>query len=242
VRKHGHIHCNFFLIHQLLLIINVLTITNTLSAVYFDLQLNRINLETVGTMATFCCAEDSESLTPLFSSISDSLSAPQSSSLLFWLFKFPFQSSQLLVSEMLSSTLSWSLLTRRWSSCVIQWILNTWVRTPGRSSVDNTDGTSDLSDNWNAATPSWWKFDQVILTISSWSEMYPTAVISLFPVRVSVCIACRVGLPYQISNKSWTLAMMCNFFCCSSLFIFKSLSRFVVSNAGSLLANNKLLA
>jgi hypothetical protein len=95
----------------------------------------------------------------LFSSISDSLSASQSFSLLFGLSKSPFQLSQFSVSEMLSDELSSSLSVGWRSILLIQRTFNSSVRPPGRYFADKAGGTGDLSDNLNAAGPSWWKFD-----------------------------------------------------------------------------------
>ena len=57
---------------------------------------------------------------------------------------------------------------------------NNAVRPPGRSLADKAGGTSDLSDNVDAAAPSCRKFDKDALIMSSVSEMYPTVVICLF--------------------------------------------------------------
>jgi hypothetical protein len=75
------------------------------------------------------------------------------------------------VSEMLSGKLSSSLSVGWRSIHLIWWILTTWVRTPGRSFADKAGGTGEFSDNLNAATPSWWKFDQDASQIASVSEM-----------------------------------------------------------------------
>jgi hypothetical protein len=80
------------------------------------------------------------------------------------------------------------------------------------------------------------------LTISSMSEMYPTAVTYLFWVRDSFCTVHSFWLPCHISKKLWTLAMLCNFFSSTMLFISESCYVFVVSNAGSSPANIPLLA
>jgi hypothetical protein len=45
---------------------------------------------------------------------------------------------------------------------------------------DKAGGKGDLSDNLNAAAPLCQNSDLEALTISSMSEMYPTAVICLF--------------------------------------------------------------
>jgi len=107
----------------------------------------------------------------------------------FGLSNSPFQFSQSSVSEMLSGALSSSLLTG-W--CLIlrtQRTFKIWVCPPGRSFANKAGGKGDLSDNLNAAAPSCCKSDQDALTISSVSEMYPTAVICLFWARNSFCVA-----------------------------------------------------
>ena len=178
----------------------------------------------------------------LSSSISDSLSASQTSSLLFGLSKSTFQSSQCLVSETLSGALSSSLLAGWRSIYLIQQTFNTCVPPAGRCFADKADGTGNLSDDLNAAAPSCWMFDPDALTISSESEMYLTAVICLFWVQQSFCVVRRFWLPCHISKELWTLAILCNFFSTASLFISKSCSVFVVSTGGLLPASNLLLA
>ena len=172
----------------------------------------------------------------------NSSSATQSSSQLFRLSKSPFQFSQSSVSEMhpgaLSSSLStgWQLILRIWRTFKI------WVLPPERSFADEADGKGDLSDNLNTAVTSCWKSDQEAVTISSVSEMYPTAVMCLFWVRDSFCIAHRLWLPCHITKKSWTLAIQCYFLSSAYLFISESFSVFVVSNTGLSPASIPLLA
>jgi len=110
----------------------------------------------------------------------------------------------------------------------------------GRSFSDKAGGKGDLSNILNAATAFCWKTDQDALMISSVSEMYPTAVMCLSGARLSFCVVCRFWLPSHISKQSWTLAW--NLFFSVSLFIPKSFSVFIVSNAGSSPANMPLLA
>jgi len=117
----------------------------------------------------------------------------------------------------------------------------TWVCTAGRPFADKAGGKGNLSDNLNAAAPSCWKFDQDGLTISSLSEMYPMAVIWLFWAWDSFWVACRCWLPSHIPNKSWTLAILCNFLSSTSLWISMLFSVSVVSNAGLLPAYIPLL-
>jgi len=154
----------------------------------------------------------------------------------------PFLSIQVSVSKMISGALSLSLLGG-WQSIVSIWqTFNTWVRPPGRSFAVKAGGKGDLSDNLNEASPSCWKFDQDALTISSLSDMYPMAVIWLFWVRHSFCVACRYWLHCHISKQLWTLAILCTFLFSACVFILESFSVFVVYNAGLWLTIIPLLA
>jgi len=143
-----------------------------------------------------------------------------------------------MLSGALSSSLStgWELIVR------IQQTFNIWVRSPGRFFADKAGCKGVPSDNLNAATPSCWNSDHDDLKIFSASEMYPMAVISLFRVGDSFCVAPRLWLPCPISKKSWTMAILCNFLFSASFIISKSLSVFVVSNSGSVPAKITLLA
>jgi len=164
--------------------------------------------------------------------ISDSSSTSQSWSLAFGLSKSRFQSIQFLVMEVRSDALSSSLSARWWLILFIRGTFNSWIRPPGKTSADNVGGNSDLSDKLDAAARSCCKFDQDALMISSVSEIYPTAVICSFWVRDSVCVASRFWLPWHISKKSWTLAILCNFIASTSFFNSKSKSVSVVSDPG----------
>jgi len=99
-----------------------------------------------------------------------------------------------------------------------------------------------MSNSSNAVTPLCWRFYQDTLTISSVSEMYPTAVIWIFWACDFCCVARRCRVPYHISKMLWTLAIPCNLSCSVSLLISKLLSVFVVPNAVSTPPNNTLLA
>jgi len=103
-------------------------------------------------------------------------------------------------------------------------------------------GTGDLSDNLNAAIPSSWEIHQNTLTISSVSEIYSTAVISIFWAWHSFFIALRFWLPCHISKSSWILANLCKFLSSADHFISKSFSLYIVSSAWLLAANILLLA
>ena len=237
-----HILSYCFLIPLFLLVSNVLTIINIISSCVLDFRVGRINPGTFSAALTSRCCGHSGSLMPLSGSISDSKSALQSSSLSFGLSKSPFQLSQFLVLDMLFGALTSSLSTGWWSILLIWRTLNISVRPPGRFFADTAGGKGDVSDNVNAATPSGWKSVQDASTISSVSEMYHTAIISLFWGRDSFCVARRFWLPCHISKQSWTLAILCNFLSSASCFISESISVCVVSNAGSSPANNPLLA
>jgi len=219
-----------------------LTVTNTVSACLFDFRVGRTNLSRLGASLPSCCSGHSGSSMPVFGSISDSSSAAQSSSLSFELSKSPFQFGQSLVSEMFSGTLflslsnGWRLILRIWQTFKI------WVRPAERSFADKAGGKGDLSDNLDAAAPSGWKSDEDALTISSVSEIYPTAVTCLFCARDSFCTARRFWLPCHISKKSWTLAILCNPLSSASFIISVSFPVFVVSNSGSVPAKIRWLA
>jgi len=143
---------------------------------------------------------------------------------------------------MLSGAQSSSLWTGwRWL-LQIGWIFNIWVWPPGLSFAAQAGDKGDLCDNWNAAGPSCWMSDQDALTISSMAKMYPIAVVSLFWEQDSFGVALRFWLPYHISKRSWTLAILCMFLSSVSVFISKLFCVFVVSNSGSVLAKILILA
>jgi len=190
-----------FLILLLRLSPIVLTVTNTISACLFDFCVGQINLGTFGVALTSCFSGCSRSLMPFSRSESDSMSAPQSSSLLFGLSKATFKCSRSSVSEMLSCGRSLSLLTGWQLILLIRWSFNTWVRPQGRSFADQAGGKGDYSDNLNAASPPCWNSDHDALTISSIAEMYPTAVICLYCRPDSFCVPHRFWLPSDISRK-----------------------------------------
>jgi len=131
--KHWRILSYFFFTPLFLLVSIALTVTNTISACLFVFRVGRINPETFGATLTSRRSGHSGSLMLLSCSISDSMSAAQSSSLSFGLLKSPFQLSQSSVSEMLSGAVSsslstgWRLILRIWRTFKI------WVCSPGRS-------------------------------------------------------------------------------------------------------------
>jgi len=145
------------------------------------------------------------------------------------------------VSELHSGALS-SWLTTGWRLILrIRRPFNIWVYPPGRFFVHKDGGKGDLSDNLNAATPSFWKSDQDASLISLLSEMYPMAVICLIWVRDSFRVAHRFQLSCHISKKSWTLAILCSYLSTTYFFISEPFSVFIVSNSGSAPANIPLL-
>jgi len=219
-----------------------LTVINTLSACLFDFRVRRINPGTFGTVFTSRCSGHSRSSMLLPCCISDSTSATHSSSLTFEVSKCRFYSSQSSVSEMRSGALSLSVWTGWRVILRIWWRFNIGVCPPGRSFADKGGGKADLSDNWNEAAQSGWKSDQDALTISSVSEIYPTGVFCLYWARDYSWVARRCWLRCHISEKSWTLVIICNVLSSASYFISESLSVFVVSNSGSLPAKIPLLA
>ena len=242
VRIHWRILSYSHLIPLFLLVSIILTVINTFSTFFFDCRVGPINPGTFSAALTFRCSGVHQFSLWLSRYISHSLSALQTSSLLFGLSKSPFQWRQFSVSEMLSGELCSSVLAGWPSIRLIGWTFNRCVHPPWRFFADKAGSTGDFSDNYNAATPSCWKFDQNALTISLVSEMYPIAVICVFWAWDSVSVARRFWLPCHIVNKLWTLAIRCNFFSSASLFIFMSLSMLLGSNAGSSPASNPLLA
>jgi len=64
----------------------------------------------------------------------------------------------------------------------------------------------------------------------------------LVSVQDHFWVARRIWLPWQISNKSWTFAIVCNFLSSASFFISELFSVFIVSNSGSAPAKILLLA
>jgi len=131
---------------------------------------------------------------------------------------------------MLPGGLSWSLSTGWRLILRIRRTLNIWFSPPRRSFGYKAGGKGDLSDYSNAAAPSCWKSDQVTLTISSVSEMYPTAVICLCWAQDSFCVARGFWLPCQISNKSRTLAILCNILSSTSALSSEWCALFIVSD------------
>jgi len=183
--NHWRILSYFFFPPLFLCVSTALTVTNTFSTCLFDCHVGRTNPGTFGAALTSRSSEHSGSSMPLLCSISDSSSAAQSSSLSFGLSQSSFQFSQSLVSEMLLGVLSSSLSTGWQLILRIQRTFNIWGLPPGKSFADKAGGKGDLSDNVSAAAQSCWKGDQDALTISSVSEMYPTAVTCLVWARDS---------------------------------------------------------
>jgi len=162
----------------------VLTVINTCWACAVELHVGQINPGTFCAPQTSHSSEVSGWSTESSSSMSDSLSASQSSLVSFGLSKSHFQWSHFSVSEMHSGSLS-SSLAAGWRWILRVWrTFNTWVCPAGRSFADKDGSIDDLSDNLNATAISCWKSDQDTLTISSVSEMYSTAVI--------VCFSCDI--------------------------------------------------
>jgi len=226
-----------FLFLLILLVSIALTVTSTVSVLCFDLCVGQINPGTFGAAHTSCCSGYSSSSKQLSSTTSDSLSASQSSSLWLGFSKSQFQLSEFSVSEMLSGALLSSLSASWRCVCHIQRTFNTWVHPPASYLADKAVGNGDLSDGLKAAAPSCWKFVQEALTLSSISEMYSMAVISLFWAHDSFCVVRWFWLPCHISKKSWTLAILCDFLSSASLFNSKLLSVSDLCNAGSSPAN-----
>jgi len=240
--KHWRILSYFVLTPLCLLVLIALTVINTISACLIDFRVSQINLAISGAALTSRCSKHCRSSMLLCCSISHSISAAQSSSLLFGLSKSPFQLSRYLVSWILSGARSTSLSTGWQLILRIRRTFNIWGCPPGRFFADKGGGKGDISNNLNAATPSCWKSDHNALMISLVSEIYPTAVTWLFWARDSFWVAHRFLLPCHISKKSSTLAILCNVLSSASFFISESFSVFVVSNSGSVPAKILSLA
>ena len=231
-----------FLVPLLLLVSIARTVINPFSAFCIDLHVGQINPGIFGAALTTQCSGLSDASIPWSGAILHSLLALQCSSLSSELSRSPFDRNQFSVSEMLSGALNSSLSTGWLSIRLIQKTFNIWVWPPGRSFADKAGGKGDLSDNVNAAAPSYWKFDQNALMISSASEMYPMAVNCLIWAQNSFCVARRFWQPCHISKRSCTLAILCNFHSSASFFNLKSVSISVLSNAVQLPANILQLA
>jgi len=208
----------FFVFPWFILVSIAVTVINHITADFMDLHVARINLGKLRAALISRCSGLSGASMRLSSSICNVMSMSQSSSLAFGGSKSPFQWSQFSVSEMLSGALSWSLSAGWWLILRIRRTFDIWVCPPGRSFAHKVGGNSDLLDNLNAAAPSCRQFDQDAGMISSISERYPTAVICLLWARDSFCVARRFWLPYHISKKSWTLAILRNFLSSTSFF------------------------
>jgi len=186
----------------------VLTVNNSFSAMLVGDNVGQIDPGTLGAALACRCSVVSGSSMPLSGSMLDSLSASQSSWLTFGSSMSLSQTSQFSVSQMLSGALS-SSHSARWQSILLnRWKFSSWVRPPWRAFAHKPGGTGDLSDNLNAATPSCGMFDQDTLTISSVSEMCPTAVIWTIWAWESSCVArrCYVGASAkcEIGFRKWT--------------------------------------
>jgi len=240
--KHWRILSYFFSTPLFLLVSVTLSFINIFSAWLFDFHVGRICPGTFGAALISRCSGHSGSSMLFSCSISDSTSAVQSFWQSFGLSKSLFQLSQSSVSQMLSGALSSSLSTRWQLILRIRWTFNIWVRPPGKFFADKCGGNGDISDNFNADTPSCRKSDHDAWTITSVSKMYPTGVICLFWARDSVWVARRFWLPCHISKTSWTLAILRNFLSSATFFIFESFSVFVVSNDGPMPAKIPLFA
>lgn len=142
-----------------LLISMLLTGINTLWACFFDHHTGWINPGTSCTAYTFLCSGVSVTSLTLFYSVSYSLFASQLSSLLFGVFKSPFQLRQFSKSDILSDELSSSLSEGWWSIDLIACTYSTCVCPAGRPFAAYAGGRGNLSDNVNRAARPCWKFD-----------------------------------------------------------------------------------
>jgi hypothetical protein len=143
---------------------------------------------------------------------------------------------------MLAGVLSSLLSTAGRLNLLILQTFNVWVHSPGRSFADKAGGKGNLSDNIYAAAPWCQMSGQDALMISSVSEIYAMDVICLISKWDSFCVARRFWLPYHISNKSLTLAILRNILSSTSFLNPRSLSVLNVSYAGSSHTKSSVLA
>jgi len=207
-----------------------------------DLRIGWINPGTFAVALTTQYSALFQAMLPLPGSIADSSSATPSSSMSFEWSKSPFLLSQYWVFKMLSGAPASSPSAGPLWIHLIPRMSHTSVRPPRMLFADKDGGKGDLSDNVYAAAPSCWKFDQNALMMSLVSEMYYTAVLFVFGVRHSFSVACRLWLPSHISQKSLTLANLCNVLSSTCFFKSKLFSVSVLSNAAQSLANIPSLA
>jgi len=119
----------------------------------------------------------------------------------------------------------WLLLVR------IQRTYNMWVRSPWRSFAHKAGGKGDICDHQNAATPLCWKSDQDASMIADVSEIYRTAVISVFSVQDSISVPWRFCPSCDISQKLCTFAILHNLLYFVSIFRSESFSVFIIYDA-----------
>jgi len=241
VKIDWHIPSKFFLYHLFFLDAIVLTVLNTICAVFCDLHVGQINLGTLGTALTSPWFGLSRSSMPLPRSMSDSLSASLLSLIWFESSKFQFQSSQFSVFKMVSGALSTSRLGGWRSIVLIWWTFITWVCPLVRLFADNAGGKGDLSVNLDAASSLCSKLNQEALIISSVSAMYPMALFCLVWALDSICIVCCFWLPCHISKLLSTLVIICNVLSSGSRIISKSFYVFIISNAVWLAAKGPVI-
>jgi len=182
--KAGEIYCRIlsylFFITLFLLIWIALTITNHMSAIHFEFRVGQIALGTFSAALRSWCSGISASIISMSSSISDSTTARESSSLSCGLSNLWFQCSQSSVAKMHSGFPYSSLSTGWWGILLDGSAINTWVHPPGKSCADRAGTKGELSDNLHAAALSCWQSNEDACTVSSVSEMYRMAFICLF--------------------------------------------------------------
>ena len=142
---------------------------------------------------------------------------------------------------MLSGVIS-SWIPAAWRSILlIRRTFNSWVCPPRIFFAGKAGGQGDISDNLNTATPSCQKVVYDALTISPVCEMYFIAAMCLFWAKQSFCMAYRFRLRRNISEKSWTLAILYRWLAADSLFISMLFLVYILFNAGLLAADILLL-
>jgi len=202
VKTYGPLLSYFFLYRLFLLISILLTIIIPFAVFFWDVHVSWINLGTFGGAHKSWGDGLFRSKMPGSSSTSDLSSTTQSFWLNLGLSTSAVQSSQLLVSQMLSGAQCSSLSAGSRTIVLGRWTFNTWIHPLPRSIGNRALGNGDLSNNLNAAIPSRWMVDQDALSITSEFELYHTAVISLFWAVESFCLSLKFWLPCHIS-KMW---------------------------------------
>lgn len=178
----------------------------------------------------------------LLCSVSNSLCIEQFTARNIGLALSPIPCSQSCVSELISRTVSSSLLISWLLVFRIQQTFNMWIRPPGKVLAGRAGEKWAISSWLDSATPLCWNSYQDELTLSSVSKSYPTAVICMFCAQNLFYLVHRLRFPCHIYKIMWTLANLKIVISATSLFISKWFSIFIPRNTGSAPAKFTLLA